>query len=212
MKPGFSQGVTEPARVGVVILAGGVSARMGQPKQLLPYQGKTLIRRAAETALASICTRVVIVVGAHSELVKAELEDLPILLVHNEQWRDGMSSSIRVGLNALWSRMDIEAVVIMLCDQPFVSVRIINALVKSHLTTGKRIVAATYGPIRGVPALFSRELFSEILSLRANEGARQVIANHADEVAVVSFALGAVDVDTRQDYQRLSRYLIEDLR
>jgi molybdenum cofactor cytidylyltransferase len=208
---------TEPlatqAKIGIVILAAGASTRMGQPKQLLLHRGQTLLRRAVETALASVCGPVVVVIGAHAELVRREVEELPVLVAENREWEKGMSSSIRTGLHELtMTNPEIEAVIVMLADQPLVTAALINQLVDVSRNTGKRIVASAYGKVLGVPALFSRELFADITALNANEGARQVIASHPDDVATVSFPEAAVDVDTPRDYELLEAGSAADLR
>src|SRR5882672_9176525 len=101
MKLGVAESLDAQSKIGVVILAAGASARMGTPKQLLVYQGQTLIRRSVETALSSLCRPVVVVIGAHAELVKHELEQLPALVADNGEWEKGMSSSIRIGIETL---------------------------------------------------------------------------------------------------------------
>jgi molybdenum cofactor cytidylyltransferase len=177
---------------------------MGTPKQLLLHEGQTLLRRAAETALASSCHPVVVVLGAQAEQVQVELDRLPVLIVENRRWEEGMSSSIRVGVEALVAEdEEVDGAVIMLCDQPFVTVGVINELVETHRQTGKPIVASEYGKACGVPALFSNELFVEIAALKGSQGAKQIIANHPRDLATVSFPEGAVDVDTPKDYEQL---------
>src|SRR5258705_9789332 len=194
------------SKIGIMILAAGASTRMGKPKQLLLHRGQTLLRSAVETAVASLCRPIVVVIGAHAELVKEELEHLPILVVENREWEKGMSSSIRIGLDALVDTCaKLDGVVIMLCDQPFVTAGVINSLVEAHRKTGKIIVTSSYRETRGVPAFFSRQLFGEIAALESNEGARQVIANHSDAVAAIYFPEGTVDVDTPGDYEALSQ-------
>ena len=121
------------------------------PKQLLVYQGKTLIRRAAETALASMCAPVVVVLGANAVRVGAELE-LPVIVTRNREWETGMGSSIRCGLEAvLVTDLFVDGVVIALCDQPFVTADLIDTLIERRRETGKTIVATEYGGARGVP-------------------------------------------------------------
>jgi molybdenum cofactor cytidylyltransferase len=194
------------SQIGVIILAAGASTRMGRPKQLLLHRGQTLLRRTVETALASVCRPVVVVLGAHVESVRNELEQLPAYAAENPEWNKGMSSSIRIGLETLIaSNSEVDGAVIMLCDQPLVTAGVINELVEARRETGKAIVASAYGETRGVPALFSRQLFAEIASLKVNEGARQVIASHPDDVATVDFPEGAIDVDTPQDYEFLRK-------
>ena len=110
-----AQSVDAQSKIGVVILAAGASARMGRPKQLLLYRGQTLIRWAVESALAPVCRPIVVVIGAHAELVKKELEHSPVLVANNAQWQKGMSSSIRIGVETLVnSGGEIEGAVIML--------------------------------------------------------------------------------------------------
>ncbi len=190
--------------IGLIVLAAGASTRMGTPKQLLLHGGRTFLRRSAATALASACHPVVVVLGAHAEQVQGELDRLPVLIVENRQWEEGMSSSIRVGLEALVAGGDeVDGAVIMLCDQPFVTVGVINELVETYRQTGKLIVASGYGEACGVPVLFSNELFVEIAALEGTQGAKLIIANHPFDVATVCFPEGAIDVDTPQDYERL---------
>lgn len=190
--------------IGVIILAAGGSSRMGSPKQLLPYRGRSLVRHAASAALGSIADRVVVVIGSHADQIRNELDGLPLSIVENPNWQAGMSSSLRAGLQELLSADQIDSVIIMLCDQPFATAHVLNELVETHRATGKPIVASTYGPTRGVPALFTRELFSELMSLTADEGARRIISAHPEDVATISFAQGAVDIDTPLDHQRLT--------
>jgi molybdenum cofactor cytidylyltransferase len=176
---------------------------MGQPKQLLVYEGQTLVRRAAETALASVCGPVVVVLGANAVAVGNELE-LPVIVTRNGEWETGMASSLRAGLEAvLAADGGVEGVVVMLCDQPFVNAELIDTLIERRRETRKTIVATEYSDARGVPALFARELFGEIGRLNGHEGARQIIRNHSDDTAVVPFAGAAIDIDTQQDYETL---------
>src|ERR1041384_940582 len=125
-------------KIGIIVLAAGASSRMGSPKQLLPFRGQTLIRRAAEAALASSCDRVAVVIGSHASQMRRELEDLPVSVVENQNWQTGMSSSIRAGLDDLHVD-DLDGALIMLCDQPFVTADILNNLVATHHKTGKPI-------------------------------------------------------------------------
>lgn len=186
--------------IGVIILAAGASSRMGSPKQLLPFGSGSLVRLAAQSALGSVCERVVVVVGSHADEVRREVEDLPLFVVENRSWESGMSSSIRAGLEELIAD-DLESVIVMLCDQPFVTADVLNELVYTQRATGKPIVASTYDTIRGVPAIFSGEFFGELALLTADQGARRVIAAHPEAVATISFTHGAIDIDTPQDYQ-----------
>ena len=195
----FSFGVM---KIGVIVLAAGGSSRMGSPKQLLPFRGETLIRRAAQAAVASSCDRVAVVIGSHASQMRRELEDLPVSVVENQNWQTGMSSSIRAGLDNL-RQHELDGVLIMLCDQPFVTASILNNLVTTHRQTGKPIVASSYETTKGVPAFFSKELFTELTSLNADEGARRIIVKHPELVATIEFPEGAIDIDTPHDHEHL---------
>lgn len=185
-------------KVGAIVLAAGGSSRMGSPKQLLPYRGKSLIRRAAETATESDCDRVVVVIGNQAPLMRRELEDLTVSIVENRDWLSGISSSIRVGLDELL-KDELDGVVMMLCDQPFVTADVLNKLIE----TDRPIVASSYEGTLGVPAFFSRELLNELTALTGDQGARRIILNHPELVAAVPFSQGAVDVDTPEAYSSL---------
>ena len=175
---------------------------MGSPKQLLRYRGQSLIRRAAQSAVESTCDRVVVVVGRDAQQMRDELRDVAVSVTENQNWQDGMSSSIRAGMEEIIND-DIDAVVLMLCDQPFVTADTLNNLVATHLETRKPIVASSYENTLGAPAFFSRELFDELTSLTADEGARRIILRHPDSVATITFPQGAFDIDTAQEYELL---------
>lgn len=172
---------------------------MGRPKQLLRYQGESLIRRAADAAVDSLCHHVVVVVGNEAQRMRAELAGLPVAVIENANWNAGMSSSIRAGMEELLNE-DLDAVVLTLCDQPYVTAEILNDLIFTHFKTGAPIVASSYEAIQGAPAFFTRELFPELTALTADEGARLVILKHPHSVATITFPQGAFDVDTPEEY------------
>lgn len=194
----------DESQIGIVLLAAGGSTRMGRPKQLLTYRGHSLLRHAAEVAIASPCRPICVVLGAHVERLLPELHRLPVLVAKNTAWETGMGSSIRLGLETVMAAAGpIEAVVLMLCDQPWVSSDTIGRILQAHRASGRPIVASTYGEGEGVPALFGRAFFPELLSLRGPGGAKQIIQRHRHEVASVAVPEGAVDLDTPQEYARL---------
>jgi molybdenum cofactor cytidylyltransferase len=190
--------------VGLIILAAGASTRMGTPKQLLAYRGCSFIRHMAEVAIASVCQPIVVVLGANAEQIKPEISQLPVQIVENQQWAEGMSASIRVGLEALLAvNQNLEAVAIALCDQPFVSPQTLDRIVEAFHSTGKPIIASEYAGTLGVPVLFSRSLFSELMDLKSNEGAKKLVKKHIHEVFSVPFPEGSIDIDTQTDYEQL---------
>jgi molybdenum cofactor cytidylyltransferase len=147
--------VADLGGVGAVILAAGASTRMGVPKQLLQFGGETMLRRAASVALKAGCQPVVVVTGANATPSRKALRGLDVQEAENQQWESGISSSVRVGIEALvTANPRTAAVVLMLCDQPFVTREIIAQLVAAHLETGRSIVASRNVGSYGVPALF----------------------------------------------------------
>jgi len=188
-----------------IVLAAGGSARLGEAKQLVKYRGKTLIRHAAEQALAAGCSPVIVILGAKANECAAELDGESVHLAHNPDWKSGMASSIRAGLEALdRSGSSADAVLFTLCDQPLVTADILEKIIEAHRASGARIVASAYGGTLGVPALFSRELFPELLALQGDEGARRVIAAHGDQVVIIANECAAFDIDTPEDRAHLS--------
>ena len=190
--------------VGLILLAAGGSTRLGHPKQLLPYRGRTLLRHAAETALASLCRPITVVLGAEADRLRPELVGLEVILAENTGWAQGMGSSIRAGLTALETAAPgLAGVVMMLCDQPLITSGALNTLVQTYRDTGHSLVASEYDGTRGVPAFFSRALFPELSALSKAQGAKQIIARHAVATIALPLPTGIWDIDTAADYERL---------
>jgi molybdenum cofactor cytidylyltransferase len=191
--------------IGLILLAAGASTRLGNfPKQLLEFRGKKLIRRAAENALASQCAKVCAVLGANAERIKSEIDDLPIEIVINENWQAGMSSSLKCGLKKLLEiEPSLSAVAVQLTDQPLIDAAIINCLIEVFLDTRKSIVASQYAETVGVPAIFARPLFADLMNLAEDAGAKRIIKKYSASVEIISIPEAAFDVDTPKDYEDL---------
>ena len=193
----------EPAtwRCGVIILAAGASTRMGSPKQLLEFDGRPLLVRAVEAALASPAWPVVVVVGAHAERIRPTLARLPVIVTENAAWSEGMAASIREGITTLqqFSRA-LDAAIIALCDQPAFSADVIARLIAAQRSTGRSIVAARYSGRNGAPALFLREHFPALAQLTGEEGARILLNGDPARVASVELPALALDLDTPEDF------------
>jgi molybdenum cofactor cytidylyltransferase len=200
--------LSEPL-IGIIILAAGSSSRMGQPKQLLRYEGETLLRRAVRAALETGYRPVVVVLGSQAETLQKEVAATEARIVFNQEWAEGMSSSIRCGLRALETAATgaADAAILMLCDQPFVTSGAIRRLVQIYLAQRPLFVASEYetkdGKTRGVPALFSRSLFRELMELRGAAGAKRIIARHEAAGSIIAAPEAAFDIDTPDDYLAL---------
>jgi molybdenum cofactor cytidylyltransferase len=191
-------------RVGGLLLAAGGSTRFGSPKQLVEFEGKTLIQRSAEAVSESGCTKIVAVLGADMDESRRQVKDLDLEIVENEDWRSGMSSSIKLGLSKLIElEPELEAVLITLMDQPKVTASHLTAFVDRFAETRPPVIAAEYSGTKGVPALFSRELFDELLRLKDDKGARSIIRGGLD-VKTISLEEAAIDIDSLADLESLN--------
>lgn len=192
---------------GLILLAAGASTRLGRPKQLLMFRGRSLLRHAAETALASVCRPVVVVLGSFAARLEIELTALPVTVAMNPAWAEGMASSIRSGLRAMATgAAGPDSVVIMLCDQPLITDRMLLQLVNAHRSEGRGIVASEYEGALGVPALFSRKYYPELGRLKGDQGARRIIVEHGNDVARIELPAAAFDVDRLEEAERLEGF------
>lgn len=188
----------------IIILAAGNSSRLGEPKQLLQFQGKSLIRHISEAAVEVVDSNVIVVTGFNSSLVERELEELPCHFAFNPNWQEGMSASIKTGIRALESHNpNVKGCILAVSDQPFVSSLIFNALIHSFETTGKSIVASEYSGALGTPAFFAASYFPALIQLSGAEGAKKLFNRYTDDVSAAAFPQGSIDIDTREDYNRL---------
>ena len=193
-------------RTGIILLAAGSSSRLGRPKQLINYHGKTLIQNSIEVAQHSAADDLVVVLGCNSELIQTGIESKEVPVLVHAHWEEGMSSSMQCGLRHLLETSQVEQVILMLCDQPYVSQELLDQLIKIKKDSGKGIVACSYAGTAGVPALFDQFYFPELLALKGAEGAKKVILNHQGDTVLVDFPLGAVDLDTEEDVQKFTGY------
>ena len=159
---------------GIIILAAGASSRLGQPKQQLQYQQQTLLQHAISAAKGVAHATVVVVLGANHELILQGL-DKDIQTVYNPDWEQGMSSSLKAGLRALQEYSPtIENVILMLCDQPFVTSDLLGQLIAKKSEDENTIVACTYQGTVGTPVLFGKAYLAELLVLEGEGGAKKI--------------------------------------
>lgn len=182
-------------RIAAVILAAGKSRRLGQPKQLIQFGGESLLRRSARLAVEAGCSPVFVVLGFEAERMCPELDGLSVQVLTNAEWAEGMGSSLRSGVAAAQAA-GAEGVLLLVCDQPRLSVEHLGALLNRHREARALLTASGYEQRMGVPAVFAAELFAELLEVRGDRGARQVIERHADVAQVIPWPEGAVDIDS----------------
>jgi molybdenum cofactor cytidylyltransferase len=189
--------------VAIIILAAGASTRMGQPKQLLDINGKSLIRHITEVVLNTSCFPITVVLGANRHLIIGELDNIPITVIDNPKWEDGMSGSIKMGLiGAYMTTKAIEAAIFLTADMPYITKEVIETMIqKASETADCQVVACQYDSQMGIPVLFKREVFNDLLDLTGEQGAKKVIMKHLDKTQSVDFPAGKYDLDTMVDYQ-----------
>jgi len=198
------------ASIGLILLAAGSSSRLGEPKQNLLYEGQPLLQRAIQTALASACEPVLVILGSNAEAFQSGLNDLPVQTIFNPDWHEGMASSIRQGISALNEMApDLDGAILMVCDQPFVTTALLDDLVEQKRLHGHGIIACSYQETLGTPALFDKQFFPELLALQGQEGAKKLLFQHAEVVTPIDFPLGTFDIDTPQDYEALQQHRVE---
>jgi molybdenum cofactor cytidylyltransferase len=189
---------------GIIILAAGSSSRMGKPKQLLEFDGMTLLSRVSKMACQSKSYPVIIVLGAHADLIQTTLDTPGLAVVLNQNWEEGMASSLRKGLHAMNEMHPlVDGVIILVGDQPYISNQHIEQLIDSQKKSGLPIAACSYAGIIGTPALFHKTIFPELMSLQGDIGAKKIIEKRKQDVVTVIFSKGVVDIDTIEDYEKL---------
>jgi molybdenum cofactor cytidylyltransferase len=195
--------------ISIILLAAGRGTRMGgggTPKLLLPMpDGRPILRHAVEGALALEPTELIAVVRPDLQAIEAALAGLPLRCVTNPRYMEGVGTSLALGVQSLPPL--IEAVLVMLGDEPAVPPFIVRAILDAYLRERKPITTPIYGDQPGPPTLFSRALFSELSKLEGDTGGRQLIARHRDLVCRVPFAEQdrPRDIDTPEEYRSIVR-------
>jgi molybdenum cofactor cytidylyltransferase len=185
-----------------IILAAGEATRFGAPKQLLDWKGKPFVRHVAETALQARLWPVLVVTGFHAAEVESALSGLPVTIVHNPEYQQGQSASIRAGVASLSSKAG--SAIFLLADQPQIPVDVIRALVESHGQNMQAILAPlVLEERRANPVLFDRDTFPDLMQLTGHIGGRGIFDKHRVEYLPWHDDILLLDVDKPQDYQKL---------
>jgi molybdenum cofactor cytidylyltransferase len=180
--------------VAAVVLAAGASSRLGELKQLALLGEETLLERAVRVAREAGCSPVVVVLGAKYAEVLGNSQLGDAVLVINDEWQEGMASSIGLGVRTLGLfAEDAEGVVLMTCDQPAVTAEHLRLLMMRV-----EVKASRYAERNGVPAFFPKEFFDRLMGLKGDAGARELLAAAPSE----ELAGGELDVDTVEDLER----------
>lgn len=184
-----------------MVLAAGESQRFGRPKQLAEWNGKALLGYAIEAMVAVCGSATVVVTGAAAESVGHCAAAYPVRLVHNPDWHEGMAASLRAGFSAL-RHSGAAAVLVLACDQPLVDAAWLERLVSLWQTEPARPAAARYDGVLGIPAIFPVSLVPALLKLEGDRGARAMLNEQLDPMAV-DMPVAACDIDTQAELAQL---------
>ena len=197
--------MSSQANIAVLILAAGGSKRMGTPKQLLPWGDSTLLGHAVGTALQLRCDKVAVVLGANSEEIKETIIHDSVLVYEHAHWEDGLGTSIAWGVSQLLlSTPQIEGILILLGDQPMVSLGYLNSILAQFESGKQQIMATSYDDHKqGVPALFDASYFDKLTVLNGDKGAKDILQEYKADVTLFSAEGQLSDIDTLEDYRNL---------
>jgi molybdenum cofactor cytidylyltransferase len=189
-------------RVAGVVLAAGLSSRMGRNKMLIEVGGQPLIRRAVATALEAALDPVLVVLGHESESVRAALLGLSCTQVVNPEYARGMNISLRAGIRALPE--DATAAVVMLGDMPLIDASMIRALAAAFRRGSAPLVISTYDGVVAPPILYGRALFPELGELDAESCGKKVVKAHRAQAIELAWPKDALtDLDHPEDIERV---------
>ncbi len=191
-------------KYGLVILAAGGSARLGSPKQLLQYQQQSLLKNIVVKALKVKDALVLVVIGAEKDSMLTELNSCAVHIVINEDWAIGMSTSINIGLAKIIALNPlVEACIFVVCDQPYISLNLFKEMITTYEQSNKGIVACVYNEVVGTPVLFNNKYFDDFKSLKNDEGAKKILPKYTNDLELIPFINGEIDIDTKEDYKKL---------
>lgn len=185
-----------------IVLAAGAASRFGSTKQLSEYRGVTLVRRATDLAFSACDKHTVLVVGHEWRPVAAACQPLSGFLLMNEHYDEGLSASISQALRSI--QHAASAVILLLADQALVTAHHVRAIRDAWSGAEHEIVATTFADTTGPPILFPRGSFNDLMRLKGDHGARELLTNDRYTVKTLDFESAAIDIDTPEDLQRLS--------
>jgi len=183
-----------------IILAAGESKRMNSPKMLLPYKDKTIIEKVIENVTTSAVNNTIVVLGSSADAIQRRISDLNVMLCYNENYREGMLSSVKCGFSNLPGKY--EAAFVFPGDHPGIGPGVINMLIESFRSSAKKIVIPLFGGQRGHPILIDQCYREEVMRLKPEEGLRALSVKFPGDVLEVNVHDPAVlnDIDTIEDY------------
>lgn len=194
--------MTDLTKTAIIILAGGQSSRLGSSKQLLDVGGLPLLQRIIREAANATIGPVAVVTGAYTQQLLPIIQEEKALHIENVLWQEGMASSIRCGLEFMCARFpSLEAVFLLVSDQPYIRSELLQQMLRLQEEKKYSIVACSYSHTFGTPILIQRTHFDALYALKGDTGARKICRQYEQELGLVRFDEGAIDIDTREDYE-----------
>ena len=189
-------------KTGVIILAAGAASRMGQAKMLLPFGNCTILETLIDEVKTIKPYVIGLVTGCYHQLITDRIDTHELKIIFNEDWKEGMASSIRKGVMAInLEYPDLDALFLLVSDQPFVSSALLIQMIDLKEKSQNGIIAAKYAGIAGTPVLFDWQYFESLKQLRGDKGARAVLMANTGDLATVDFEKGIYDIDTPEAYK-----------
>lgn len=193
-------------RVYAIILAAGSSSRLGKPKQLLEWQGRSFLQHAIDNACSLLNERVIVVLGANAEAIRSSVELDCVQVVLNPDWQEGIAASIRAGIAALPGQA--EAALVLLADQPLVGSEALKNLLDNWQNARQRIAVCYYNDTVGVPALFPSAYFDMLSALRGDLGAKRLLLEQSENLLKIPLPEAELDIDTNDDLDQLTGIIV----
>jgi len=188
-------------KIAGIILAAGSSTRMTKYKQLLTFRGKTLMSHIFSKAVQLQLAEIYCITGFLDSALKEPEYESKIKFLHNSSHKNGMTSSLQLGLSRLDN--DIDAVIVMLSDQPLIEVDHYQKLLELSHKNPENIIVSSYSNTFGVPVIIPRWIFDEIIAANHTSPAKKILKQYSDNIIELPCPLAAIDIDTDEDYQNL---------
>ncbi|MBU2513820.1 molybdenum cofactor cytidylyltransferase [bacterium] len=203
MEPDISISTPNVPKVSGIILAAGISSRMGRPKQLLKYKGKTLLQTVVDAATSSVLDETIVVLGHKRELILQTTDFSGVRVIVNKNHAEGQSSSIRAGLSGVSENQN--AALFLLSDQPLVTPDLIRTILERYRKTRAGIIVPVENGRRGNPVLIDRKLFEDLKRIKGDTGGRSLFDHHKNDISFLEVPDKGIhiDIDTPDDYQQL---------
>ena len=187
-------------KICAIILAAGESKRMNEPKLLLPVNGRSMIEEVIRNVISSNIFQTLVVLGSYRNEIAGNISHLPVRLCYNDNYRNGMLSSVKCGFDNLPEEYD--AVLVFQGDQPFIRTEVTSEIIRAYMETGKGLVVPVYRNKRGHPLLLDQKYRKLIRTIPENEGLRWILANYPEDISEVKVRSEGIlrDIDTREEY------------